>query len=279
MSNALNSTVDIPPYSVGRGQPLLIIAGPCVIEDGKHTLKLAGEILEICRRHGLPLLFKASFDKANRSSVDSFRGPGLDEGLAILREVRSTHSVPVISDVHEPAQAEEAAQSLDAIQIPAFLCRQTDLLLAAGRSGKPIQLKKGQFVSPHEMMNAVEKIRSTGNQSVILCERGTFFGYNRLVNDMTSLAVMRESAPVVFDVTHSTQEPGGAGHQSGGRREVGPLLARAACGAGVNGLFLEVHDRPEEAKSDSAVVMPLDWLDDLLDDCRRIHEIVSARHD
>lgn len=265
--------VSIGPHSLGPGRPLIVLAGPCVIESREHTLSLARQIADVCGRVGLPLVFKASFDKANRSSLDSFRGPGMDEGLTILAEVRDRIGVPVVSDIHEPSQAARAAQTLDCLQIPAFLCRQTSLLVAAGQTGKPVHLKKGQFMSPQEMQGAVAKVRSTGNGSVLLCERGTFFGYNRLVNDMTGLAVMRQWAPVVFDATHSVQQPGGAGDRSGGVRELSPLLARAACAAGIDGLFLEVHDNPPAARSDAATVMPIEWLEGVLRTCKAIHEV------
>ena len=271
--------VSIGEHVVGPGQPLLVIAGPCVLESRGHALTLAGKIAKICGRVGVPLAFKASFDKANRSSVQSYRGPGLAEGLGILAEVRGQLSMPVVSDVHEPAQVAPAAEVLDCLQVPAFLCRQTDLLLAVGRAGKPVNIKKGQFMSPGEMRGAVEKVRSTGNDSVLLCERGTFFGYHRLVNDMTGLATMRRWAPVVFDATHSVQQPGGQGDRSGGSRELSPVLARAACGAGIDALFLEVHDNPEAAKSDAATVMPVDWLEEVLVGCKRIHEAVGAAAD
>ncbi len=267
--------VSISNVTIGRGCPLAIIAGPCVIESRDHTLSIAERIADICRQVGLPFIFKASFDKANRSSVTSFRGPGLSAGLTILGEVKSSVGVPVLSDIHEPCQAAAAAEVLDCIQIPAFLCRQTDLLLAAGNTNKPINAKKGQFMSADEMANVVAKIESTGNKDVLLTERGTFFGYNRLVNDFTALVQMRAMAPVVFDATHSCQLPGGGGTHSGGRREFVPALARAAAAVGCDALFLEVHDDPPNAKSDAATVFPLDQLSALLDDCRRITETLA----
>ena len=267
--------VNLARLRIGPGQGLAIIAGPCVIESREHTLHLADAISKVCRDRKLPLVFKASFDKANRSSVRSFRGPGLSDGLAILEQVQRDVGVPVLSDVHLPEQAEPAARVLDCIQIPAFLCRQTDLLLAVGRTGRCVNVKKGQFMSPEQMGNALEKVRSTGNRDILLTERGTFFGYNRLVNDMTALAEMRRLAPVVFDATHSCQLPGAAGNLSGGRREFVPTLALAAIAAGADALFLEVHDDPDNARSDPATVYPLQLLGGLLDRCRRVADAVA----
>jgi len=269
--------VKLGRLQIGPGQGLTIIAGPCVIESREHTLRLAGAIAKVCRERRLPLVFKASFDKANRSSVHSFRGPGLTDGLAILEQVQRDVGLPVLSDVHLPEQAEPAGKVLDCIQIPAFLCRQTDLLLAAGLGGRCVNVKKGQFMSPEQMGNVLEKVRSTGNRNVLLTERGTFFGYNRLVNDMTALPEMRHLAPVVFDATHSCQLPGASGSLSGGRREFVPTLALAAIAAGADALFLEVHDDPDNAKSDPATVYPLELLGDLLDRCRRVAEAVAEQ--
>ena len=267
---ATTPTAQLGPHRVGAGQPLLLIAGPCVIESADHALRMATAIAQVARRVGLPYVFKASYDKANRSSVHSFRGPGLEAGLAILRRVREETGVPVLSDVHEPAQAEAAGKVLDCLQVPEFLCRQTDLLVACGRAGRSVNVKKGQFVAPEKMRLAVEKVRETGNANVLVTERGTFFGYERLVNDMTGLQVMRQFAPVVFDATHSVQYPGG-GDVTGGRREFIPLLARAAVAAGIDALFLEVHDDPAAAKSDAATVWPLAELEPLLASLARIH--------
>lgn len=255
--------VQIGPHAVGPGQPLLLIAGPCVIESRDHTLALAERIAAIARRLEIPLVFKASFDKANRSSLSSFRGPGLEAGLRVLAEVRDTIGLPVLSDIHEPAQAAPAAETLDVLQIPAFLCRQTDLLVAAGRTGKCVNIKKGQFLAAEKMELAAEKVREAGSEDVLLTDRGTFFGYERLVNDMTALATMRQYAPVIFDATHSVQHPGG-GRVTGGAREHIPLLTRAAMAVGVDGLFLETHDNPAQAKSDAATVWPLNELENLL---------------
>lgn len=255
---------------IGKGLPLALIAGPCVIESRDHTLRLADGLACIARRLEVPLIFKASFDKANRSSVDSFRGPGLPAGLAILREVRNEMNVPVLTDIHLPEQAHDAGGAVDCVQVPAFLCRQTDLLLAAARAARCVNVKKGQFMSPEEMGNVVEKIASAGNRNVLLTERGTFFGYHRLVNDMTAIHRMQHFAPVVFDATHSCQLPGGMGHQSGGNRHYVGLLARAAVAAGADALFMEVHDDPDQAKSDPATQYPLDRFEALLATCLRL---------
>jgi 2-dehydro-3-deoxyphosphooctonate aldolase (KDO 8-P synthase) len=263
------------PYTVGPGQTLLLIAGPCVIESLDHCRTLAEQIAGTARRLNMPYVFKASFDKANRSSGQSFRGPGLEEGLSVLRRVREDVGVPVLSDVHEPVQAEAAGRVLDAVQVPAFLCRQTDLLLACGRTGKCVNIKKGQFLAPEKMQLAVEKVRETGNDNVLVTDRGTFFGYERLVNDLTALHVMRRFAPVVFDATHSVQYPGG-GQVTGGRREFIPLLARAAVAAGIDALFMEVHDDPPRAKSDAATVWPLAELEGLLTTLARIRQACAG---
>jgi 2-dehydro-3-deoxyphosphooctonate aldolase (KDO 8-P synthase) len=262
-----------PGLAIGDGAPLALIAGPCVIESEDHVQFLARRILEIAG----PYVFKASFDKANRSSLSSYRGPGLDEGVRILSGVRSL-GIPVLTDIHEPAQAERAAEGADILQIPAFLCRQTDLLVAAGRTGRVVNIKKGQFVAPQDMRHAAEKVVSTGNDKVILTERGSSFGYNNLVVDMRGLAIMRKFGfPVVFDATHSVQLPGAAGSSSGGQPEFIPPLARAAVGAGVDGLFVEVHDDPERALSDGANALRLDRLGPLLESLRAIHAIVEQR--
>jgi 2-dehydro-3-deoxyphosphooctonate aldolase (KDO 8-P synthase) len=267
-------SASIGSISIGPGRPLAIIAGPCVIESREHTLMLAERIGEICRRVGLPYIFKASFDKANRSSGDSFRGPGISDGLAILDEVRRRVGPPILSDVHLPEQCEPAGKVLDCLQVPAFLCRQTDLLLAAGQTGRCVNVKKGQFMSPEEMGNVADKVRSTGNANVLLTERGTFFGYNRLVNDMTAIPRMQPFAPVVFDATHSCQQPGGAGKQTAGQRRFTPTLAAAAIAAGADALFMEVHDKPDQAKSDPATVWPLAEFEALLQRCRGIGQEV-----
>ena len=262
---------------IGLDAPLFVMAGPCVIETKAICLDIAERLADIAQRTNVGIIFKASFDKANRSSVSSFRGPGLEKGLDILAVVRQKTSLPIMTDIHEPAQAAVASEVVDCLQVPAFLCRQTDLLCACARTGKPINVKKGQFLSPDEMKNVVEKIRACNNEKIILTERGTFFGYNRLVNDMTAIETMKKLGyPVVFDATHSTQQPGGLGHASAGRREMAPILAKAAVAAGANGLFIEVHTNPEKAKSDAASIMPIDWLEDLLKVCKKIFAIVHG---
>ncbi len=265
---------------VGLDVPLFAVAGPCVIESESLCFDIAQKLLEVSTNTGVPIVFKASFDKANRSSITSFRGPGIERGLAILDAVRRQTALAVLTDVHEPGQAGQVAEGVDCVQIPAFLCRQTDLICACARTGKPVNIKKGQFVSPEEMKNVVEKVRACGNEQILLTERGTFFGYNRLVNDMTGISRMRQhGVPVMFDATHSTQQPGGLGTASAGVREMAPVLARAAVAAGADGLFLEVHPRPDEAKSDAACVMPLDWLEEVLMVCREIFSVVRRNHE
>jgi 2-dehydro-3-deoxyphosphooctonate aldolase (KDO 8-P synthase) len=259
---------------VGGGQ-LFLIAGPCVIESETHVRKMADAIQRITSDLGIPYIFKSSYDKANRTSVKSFRGPGLQEGTAILRRLREATGLPVLTDVHEPAHCAVAAEGVDVLQIPAFLCRQTDLLIAAGATGRAINVKKGQFVAPWDMSHAVEKVKSTGNHRVFLTERGSTFGYNNLVVDMRSLAIMRRLAPVVFDGTHSVQIPSGANGVSGGQPEFIPLLARAAVAAGVDGIFLEVHDNPAEAKSDGANALDLKNLRSVLESLLAVHAAVS----
>lgn len=269
--------IHIGPVKVGLHGPLFLMAGPCVIEGLDICLNIAHTLRSISERTNIPVIFKASFDKANRSSISSFRGPGLVEGLHILATVREKTGLPVMSDVHDPSQAAPCAEVLDCLQIPAFLCRQTDLLQACAQTGKPINVKKGQFLAPEDMKNVVEKIRTCANHNILLTERGTFFGYHRLVNDMTGLRIMKDlGCPVVFDATHSTQRPGGLGIASGGQRDMAPLLARAAVAAGTNGLFLEVHPRPDKAKSDAACIMPMEWVEDLLNQCKRIYDIVNT---
>ena len=261
---------------IGGGAPLALMAGPCVIESLEHCLLVGEAARRVCESLGIPFIFKASFDKANRSSFESFRGPGLEEGLKILARVRSRLGVPVLSDIHEPSQAAAAGQVLDVIQIPAFLCRQTDLLVAAARTGRPVNIKKGQFVAPEQMRLAVDKVRQAGNSQVMVTERGTFFGYGRLVNDFAGLSLMRQFAPVIFDATHSCQLPGGGGSVTGGQREMVPVLARAAAAVGVDALFMEVHDRPDQAKSDAATVWPVDRLRGVLEACLKAAEAARA---
>ncbi len=270
----MSSEFEIGPIRVGNGR-LFLIAGPCVIESEAHIRTMADSIQRIAADLSIPYIFKASFDKANRTSVSSFRGPGLREGTAILRRLAESSGLPVLTDVHEPAQCEIAAEGADVLQIPAFLCRQTDLLIAAARTGRAINVKKGQFVAPWDMRHAVEKAASTGNLRVFLTERGASFGYNNLVVDMRSLAVMRAFAPVVFDATHSVQIPSGASGVSGGQPEFIPLLARAAVAAGIDGVFLEVHDNPAQAKSDSANALDLKNLKPLLENLLAIHQAAA----
>ena len=264
------------PIQAGTGCPLLLIAGPCVLESEELARRVAAEMKEISARLGLSYIFKASFDKANRTSISSFRGPGLDKGLEIMAGIRADLDVPVISDIHEPAQAAVAAEVLDIIQIPAFLCRQTDLLSAASKTGKPINLKKGQFVSPWDIENAVNKIRESGSSQVMLVERGSSFGYNNLVVDMRSFPVMRGfDCPVIYDATHSVQLPGGAGSSSGGQREFIPPLSRAAVAAGVDGLFMEVHPDPSCALCDGPNSIALENIEALLKQLVAIRSAVN----
>ena len=267
------------PIHVGPGYPFLLIAGPCVLESADLARDVAAALKEIAERLAISFVFKSSFDKANRTSLDSYRGPGLEEGLKILADIRQDFSVPVISDIHETQQVQAVSAVLDVLQIPAFLCRQTDLLVAAARSRKAINLKKGQFVSPWDMANAVNKIRQSGNKNLMLCERGFALGYNNLVVDMRSLPVMRSlGCPVIFDATHSVQLPGGAGGRSGGQREFIPPLARAAVAAGIDGIFMEVHPRPEKALCDGPNAMPLDRVESLLKTLLQIHAVVSTEN-
>jgi 2-dehydro-3-deoxyphosphooctonate aldolase (KDO 8-P synthase) len=261
--------------SIG-GERLALCAGPCAIEDRQLTLEVAAELQSTSARTGVSLVFKASFDKANRTAIGSFRSIGLEPALEILSEVRETFGLPVMTDVHETWQVERVAAVVDVIQIPAFLCRQTDLLVAAGASGLAVNVKKGQFMAPADMAYAVEKVRAGGGERVLLTERGTTFGYHDLVVDFRSLAVMRALAPVIFDATHSVQSPGGAGGSSGGRREYVAALARAAVAFGVDALFLETHPRPSEAASDAASMLPLAELDDLLSQCVAIRAAREA---
>jgi 2-dehydro-3-deoxyphosphooctonate aldolase (KDO 8-P synthase) len=265
-------------FEVGIDRPLFLIAGPCVIESRELALETAGRLKEITARLGVPFIYKSSFDKANRSSIGSFRGPGVEQGLKILDTVRRELAVPVLTDVHEDTPLAEVAAVVDVLQTPAFLCRQTNFIVEACSQGRPVNIKKGQFLSPWEMANVVAKARSTGNEQILVCERGFTFGYNNLVSDMRALAVMRETgAPVVFDATHSVQLPGGKGSASGGQREFIPVLARAAVAAGVAGLFMETHPDPEHALSDGPNAWPLDRLERLLETLRALDEAVKAR--
>jgi 2-dehydro-3-deoxyphosphooctonate aldolase (KDO 8-P synthase) len=272
----MGGEVGIGDLVFGGGRPLVLIAGPCVLEDEATTLRMARRLQDISRQLGLGLVFKGSFDKANRTSVTAFRGPGLEEGLRILGRVKQELGLPVLSDVHEQSQLGPAAEVLDIIQIPAFLCRQTDLLLAAGRTGRIINVKKGQFMAPWDMANVVAKIASTGNRQVLLTERGSSFGYNNLVVDMRSLAIMRKTGcPVVFDATHAVQLPGGAGSSSGGQREFVGDLSRAAVAVGLDALFWEVHENPDQARCDGPNSLPLDRLTGMLQEVLAIDAIVK----
>ena len=271
------NTINVGSVAIGPGQPLTIIAGPCVAESRDLCLAIGQAVRDRCEKLGFNYIFKASFDKANRSSISSDRGPGLDAGLKLLDSVKTQLGVPATTDVHLPDQAAATAQAADLLQIPAFLCRQTDLLVAAAKTGKPVNVKKGQFLSPAEMTQVVGKLTAAGAEQagIMLTERGTFFGYNRLVNDFVGLGDMMDlNWPVCFDVTHSTQQPGGEGNRSGGRPERAPLLARAAVAAGVQALFIETHPEPAKAMSDAATMLPLERTLTLLDELKRIHDAI-----
>ncbi|RMD94511.1 MAG: 3-deoxy-8-phosphooctulonate synthase [Alphaproteobacteria bacterium] len=270
--------VRVGTVELGNDCPLALIAGPCQIESEAHTRSIAGRLAEIAGSVGIGLIFKASFDKANRTAVDSPRGVGLEEGLAILSRIRGDYGLPVTTDVHLPEQCRAAAEAVDLLQIPAFLCRQTDLLLAAGRTGLPVNIKKGQFLAPDDMAHAASKVAAGGSEAVVLTERGNFFGYHALVADMTGLEVMKSTGhPVVMDATHAVQSPGGAAGRSGGNRRMAPVLARAAVAVGVAAVFLETHEAPERAPSDAASMLPLSWLPDLLTELTAIDRIAKAR--
>ena len=269
--------VKVGEVRIGRGQPLVLIAGPCVIESEEMTFRTAESLKELSVELGMPLIFKSSFDKANRSSLSSFRGPGMKKGLKVLGDVKKRFSLPVTSDVHAVDQVEPAAEVLDLLQIPAFLCRQTDLILAASKTGKPVNVKKGQFLSPWEVKNITEKFVSTGNRNLLITERGSSFGYHNLVVDVRGFPVIRSlGTPVIFDVTHSLQLPGGEGSHSGGQREFAAPLMRAAVGAGVDGLFIEVHPEPDRALCDGPNMIALSELKELLKQAKAIHELVRT---
>ena len=270
--------VRVADVTIGGGRPLVLIGGPCVIENEAHTLELAGRIRDIAVRRGIPFIFKASFDKANRTSIESFRGPGLEGGLRVLARVKASLAVPVLTDIHEVSQVSPAAEVADVLQIPAFLSRQTDLLVAAARTGCAINVKKGQFLAPQDMRHVVEKLASSGNERVVVTERGVSFGYNNLVVDMRAFPILRDlGCPVVYDVTHSLQLPGADDGVSGGQRQYAEALAAAGVAAGVDGVFLEIHDRPERAKSDAATALPLSRLEFLIQDLMRIDVIAKER--
>lgn len=274
----MDKTFQIGGIQVGLKGEFFIIAGPCVIEDEGICCEVAAFLAQLQQDTQVKCVFKASFDKANRTSIDSFRGPGMAKGLALLDKIRSKTGLPILTDVHETDQAGPVGEIVDCLQIPAFLCRQTDLLAACARTGKPVNIKKGQFVSPDEMKNAVGKMHAVGNNRVLLTERGTFFGYNRLVNDMTSIPAMQAlGCPVVFDATHSTQRPGGLGNASAGSPELAPVLAKAAVAAGANAVFMEIHPEPRKALCDAASMLPLSQVTDLVKTCKRIFDTVNEQ--
>ena len=269
--------VKVGEYLVGQGNPLMLMAGPCVLVGYERSLMIGKKAKAICDELGIPYVFKASFDKANRSSINSFRGPGIDEGLKILAQIKKDLGVPVVTDIHEPWHADKAAEVVDILQIPAFLCRQTDLVYTAAKTGKTVNVKKAQFLAPWDMKNVITKVEEAGNQNLMLTERGSSFGYNTLVTDMRGLAVMRELGyPVVMDATHSVQIPGGQGTSSGGQSQYVPHMARAAAAIGIDALFLEVHDNPAEALSDGPNMVQLDNLKKLLQDVITIDKIVRG---
>ena len=265
-------------YEVGLDKPIFLIAGPCVIESEELAMDTAGKLKSICNELGIPFIYKSSFDKANRSSLDSFRGLGMEKGLAILEKVKKEHNIPILTDVHEDTPLEEVASVVDVLQTPAFLCRQTNFIQSVAKQGKPVNIKKGQFMAPWDMGNVVDKAKATGNEQIMVCDRGVSFGYNNLVSDMRALAVMRKTeSPVVFDATHSVQLPGGQGSSSGGQREFVPVLARAAVAAGVSGLFMETHPNPEKALSDGPNAWPLGKMKELLTTLMEIDQLVKSK--
>ncbi len=265
-------------HPIGPTHPLFLIAGPCVIESRDLVFEVAETMKEISVRLGIPYVFKASFDKANRTSASSFRGPGLDEGLKVLEDVKKELGVPVLTDVHEDTPIDTVAAVVDVLQTPAFLVRQTNFMQRVARAGLPVNVKKGQFLAPWDMVHVVEKCRAAGNDQIMVCERGASFGYNTLISDMRGLAIMRETgAPVVFDATHSVQQPGGQGKKSGGKREGVPVLARAAVAAGVSGLFMETHPSPDDALSDGPNMWPLDRMEELLGTLTELDRVVKSR--
>ena len=271
------NSIEVSTLKIGPGQPLAIIAGPCVAESRDLCLRVGEAVRDRCRELGFSYIFKASYDKANRSSIQGKRGPGLEEGLRLLESIGQTLGVPVTTDIHESHQAAPTAQAIDLLQIPAFLCRQTDLLVAAAQTGRPVNVKKGQFLSPGEMTNVVKKLTDSGCRNLMLTERGTFFGYNRLVNDFVGVADMMDLGwPVCFDVTHSTQQPGGQGTSSGGRPDRAPMLAKCAVVAGVQALFIETHPEPKTALSDAATMLPLHVTLELLGDLKRLRDTTAA---
>lgn len=277
VSGMTHKHITVGPISIGNDLPFVLISGPCQIESRDHALMMAERLSAMAARAGVPFIFKSSFDKANRTSVSGQRGIGIDAGLAILADVKAAFGCPVLTDVHEAAQVAPAAEAVDILQIPAFLCRQTDLLLAAGRSDAVVNVKKGQFLAPWDMAAVAQKVASTGNERILLTERGASFGYNTLVSDMRSLPVMAQTGyPVVFDATHSVQQPGGLGSASGGQREFAPLLARSAVAAGVAAIFAEAHDDPDRAPSDGPVMLPIEWVGPMLEKLKIIDGAVKG---
>jgi len=275
---ALNSRVQVGALALSNENPIVLFAGPCALESRAHGLEMSSALKEISERLGLGLIYKSSFDKANRTSISSARGIGLDEALPIFAEIRETTGLPVVTDVHEPAQCARVAEAVDVLQIPAFLCRQTDLLVAAAKTGRVVKVKKGQFLAPWDMKNVVDKVAAAGNPNVLVTERGASFGYNTLVSDMRALPILAEiGSPVVFDATHSVQQPGGQGATSGGERQFVPVLARAAVAVGVAALFIETHDDPEKSPSDGPNMVPLKELEALLRELMEIDQIAKKR--
>ncbi len=271
-----SNIVNISNIAIGQGQPLVLIAGPCVIEDYETTFTIASYLKELTHKLDIPFIFKASYDKANRTSINSFRGPGIKDGLEILKRIKVELDLPIISDVHRIVEIAAAAQVLDIIQIPAFLCRQTDFILEVARTGKPLNIKKGQFLAPWDIAHILEKVTSTGNSRILITERGTMFGYNNLVADFRSIKIIQDTGwPVIFDATHSIQVPGGAGTSSGGQREFAPILAAAAVAAGADGLFLEVHPTPDKALCDGPNSLELDTLYDLFSRLKAIGKAIA----
>ena len=278
MSILSGAPVQIGNLEIGNDLPFVLIAGPCQIESAAHAQETAAALKAICQSAGVGLIYKSSFDKANRTSLSSTRGVGLKEGIAILADIRQTYDLPVLTDVHTAEQCAPVAEAVDVLQIPAFLCRQTDILLAAGRTGAAVNVKKGQFLAPWDMQHVAAKIASTGNQRIMLCERGTSFGYNTLVNDMRGLPIMAQTGcPVVFDATHSVQQPGGLGGASGGQREFAPILSRAALAIGVAALFIETHEDPDKAPSDGPNMLPISSLPALLEQFCAIDRLIKSR--
>jgi len=272
----MSNPIKIGDIVIGRGSPLVLISGPCVIENYETTREIAGILKEITSKLEMPFIFKASYDKANRTSVTAFRGPGLNDGLRVLKDIKEELGIPILSDVHRISEIPAAARILDIIQIPAFLCRQTDVIIEAAKTGKPINIKKGQFLAPWDIANVAEKITSAGNRRILITERGTMFGYNNLVVDFRSFMILRKTGyPVIFDATHSVQLPGGAGASSGGQREYAPMLARAAAAAGVDGIFMEVHSNPDKALCDGPNSLKLDTIYELLTQLKSIHTIAN----